>query len=120
MSPPDDVIAIVDDDLAVVESLKFLLEAAGETVAAYTSAEAFLNDRDTHPSCLIADYHMPQMTGLDLTARLRAGGSTLPVLLVTGLSSPAIVARAAELGVSAVLEKPIDEDRILSFVSAHR
>jgi two-component system, LuxR family, response regulator FixJ len=114
------VVAIVDDDVAVVESLKFLLEAAGQEVVAYTSATAFLGDSDSHPRCLIVDYHMPHMTGLDLTARLRTEGSVLPILLVTGLSSPAIVERAAELGVSAVLEKPIDEATVLSFVEQYQ
>lgn len=117
---PDDVVAIVDDDLAVVESLKFLLEAAGQRVVAYTSGSAFLADRSIHPACLIVDYHMPNMTGLDVTARLRANGSFLPVMLVTGLSSPEIVARAFELGVETVLEKPLNEAEVLSFVAAHR
>jgi FixJ family two-component response regulator len=114
------VVAIVDDDTAVVESLQFLLEAAGQKVVAYTSALAFLEDSDSQPRCLIVDYHMPHMTGLDLTAKLRSGGSSLPVLLVTGLSSPAIVERAAELGVAAVLEKPVDENTVLTFVEQHQ
>ena len=118
MDQSADVVAIVDDDVAVVESLQFLLEAAGLTVAAYTSAEAFLADRASHHRCLIVDYHMPRMTGLDLTARLRADGSALPILLVTGLSSPAIVSRAADLGVTKVLEKPVDEEMVLAFVES--
>jgi FixJ family two-component response regulator len=113
-------VAIVDNDPAVLDSLKFLLEVAGHTVATYTSAAAFLADRVTKHACLILDHHMPQMTGLELVGRLRAAGTAIPVLLITGSPSPAIVGRAGELGVEQVLEKPPIEDDPLNFVAAHR
>jgi two-component system response regulator FixJ len=112
-------VAIVDDDPEVLDSLKFLLEVTGHKVAAYASAAAFLEDRDTRPACLILDHHMPQMTGLDLVARLRLEGADLPVLLITSSPSPAIIARAAQLGVEKVLEKPLDEHDLLQFLDAH-
>jgi FixJ family two-component response regulator len=114
-----DEIAVVDDDAAVLESFQFMLELAGFQVAAYSSAIAFLDSGRIRPCCLILDQHMPLMTGLELTARLRASAIDVPVLLVTGAPSPAIVARAAELGVEKVLEKPPTEGDLLSFVSMH-
>ncbi|MBV8615167.1 MAG: response regulator [Acetobacteraceae bacterium] len=111
--------AIVDDDPGVLDSLKFLLELAGHVVSTYTSAAAFLEDRDTQPACLVLDYFMPQMTGLDLVARLRLDGVNLPVLLITSAPSPVIVARAAQLGIDKVLEKPPDERDLLLFLDAH-
>jgi len=113
-------VAIVDDDDAVLDSLKFLLEMAGRTVCTYASAGAFLEDRGTSPACLILDHHMPRMTGLQLAARLRALGMDVPVLLITASPSTAITARAAELGIERVLEKPPHEDELLRFVEAHR
>ena len=89
------VVAVIDDDLAVLDSMKFLLELDGFSVATYDSASAFLNDVSADPVCLIADQHMPSITGLDLAARLRADGTMIPVLLITGAPSPAILARAA-------------------------
>jgi two-component system, LuxR family, response regulator FixJ len=112
-------VAIVDDDLAVLDSLKFLLEISGHTVATYLSAAAFLADHATKHACLILDHHMPQTTGLELAARLRRAGIAIPVLLITGSPSPAIIARAAQLGVEKVLEKPPGEDDLLGFVNAH-
>ena len=115
----DEIVAVVDDDPAVLDLLKFLLEVVGYKVAAYASAASFLDDDTIEPACLIVDQHMPRLTGLDLAARLRAGGVDIPLLLITGLPSPAIDARAAELGVEAVLEKPPSTDAILRFVGAH-
>jgi two-component system response regulator FixJ len=62
---------------------------------------------------------MPGMTGLELAQRLRDEGTSLPILLITGSPSPAIVARAAQLGIVNVLEKPPEEADLLNFVNAY-
>ncbi len=111
--------ALVDDDPAVLDSLKFLLEVLGCQVATYNSALAFLASRAADAACLIVDHHMPGMTGLELAQKLRDDGVSIPVLLITGSPSPAIVARAAQLGVEAVLEKPPEEADLLRFINAH-
>jgi len=111
-------VAIVDDDPAVVDSFKFLLELAGCTVDTYASAVEFLEDCAAHPACLVLDQHMPGMTGLELATQLRASGIAVPILLVTGAPSPAILARASELGIQ-VLEKPPIEGDLLNFVGAY-
>ncbi len=88
-------VAIVDDDPAVLDSLKFLLEVTGHAVETYSSGDDFLRNRGARPACLILDQHMPHLTGLELTARLRTAGENRAVLLITGSSSSAIVSRAA-------------------------
>jgi len=112
------LVGIIDDDNAVRDSLKFLLEVAGHAVEAFASAADFLAAETQHLACLILDHHMPLMTGLQLVERLRSDGREIPVLLITGSPSPAIVSRAAELGVARVLEKPPSEDEVLAFVAA--
>lgn len=112
-------VAIIDDDEGVVDSLKFLLEVAGYDVAVYLSAQQFLEDGGNKPRCLILDHHMPRISGLDLAARLRAAGDGIPVLLITAAITPAIVARAGQLGITKVLAKPLAEDDLLGFVSQH-
>jgi FixJ family two-component response regulator len=112
-------VAIVDDDPAVVDAVRFLLDLAGYPAIGFESASAFLAATPPHPACMILDQHMPEMTGLALVARLRETGPEIPVLLMTGSPSPAIVARAIELGVTRVLEKPPEEDDVLGFVAAH-
>jgi two-component system, LuxR family, response regulator FixJ len=116
---PAGVVAIVDDDPAVLDSLKFLLEVVGYKVATYASGQAYLDNRSITPACMILDQHMPLMTGLDLAQRLHDERSEIPLLLITGSPSPAIVARAARLGITNVMEKPPNEDELLQFVNAH-
>jgi two-component system response regulator FixJ len=113
------IVGIVDDDPAVLDSLKFLLEVIGYQVSTYDSAGAFLGDGATDPACLIIDQHMPGMTGLELAQTLRNDGDSIPILLITGSPSPAIVARATQLGIVNVLEKPPEEADLLTFVSAY-
>ncbi len=112
----DGTVAVVDDDPAVLDSLKFLLEVAGHSIATYDDGKTFLEDEKARPSCMILDHHMPGMSGLQLAAKLRADGWGLPILLVTGMPSPAISAEADRLGLAGVLEKPPYEEDILKFV----
>ena len=114
-----DIVAVVDDDHGVRDSLKFLLESLGHKVAAFASAAAFLADRTLRPACLIVDHHMPQMTGLELAAQLLLEGTNIPFLLMTGAPSPEIFSRAAQLGIWGVLVKPFDEHDLLEFVRVH-
>jgi two-component system, LuxR family, response regulator FixJ len=111
------VIAVVDDDEAVRDSLSFLLTVSGHNVAAYGSAAEFLEQCDlTNVAGLILDHHMPKQTGLELLARLRRDGRTLPVLLVTGSPSADVLERAGALGVDLVLEKPVSDQGLMAFV----
>jgi len=111
------VIAVVDDDEAVRDSLAFLLSVSGHDVAAYGSAAEFLEQCDLNGVAgLILDHHMPKQTGLELLARLRQDGRTMPVLLVTGSPSQDVVERAGVLGVDQVLEKPVSDQGLMDFV----
>ncbi len=113
------VVAIVDDDQGHRESLRFLLEASGYKVITFASAAAFLADRGLCPACLIADQHMPRMTGLELAVQLRRDKANIPILLMTGGPSPAINLKAAQSGIWGVLVKPFDKDDLLEFVKLH-
>jgi two-component system, LuxR family, response regulator FixJ len=115
---PSREIAVVDDDAAVLDSFRFMLELAGFRVATYPSARAFLESGRIRPRCLILDQYMPLMTGLELTARLRADKIDIPVMLITSAPSPAIATRATALGIERVLEKPPSEDDLIRFIAS--
>jgi FixJ family two-component response regulator len=111
------VVGVVDDEPAVRESLRFLLETSGYTVETFATGAELLASEFSRLACLILDHHMPNMTGLALAERLREQGQLLPIVLITGAPSPIIVARAAELGIERVLEKPPEVDDLLDFLS---
>lgn len=112
-------VAVVDDDQGVRDSLRFLLEVIGYTVETFASAAEFLKANVRHFACLILDHHMPNMTGLQLVERLRSNGSGIPILLLTGSPSPAIVSQAAELDIYRVIEKPPSDDDLIDFINAN-
>jgi len=112
-------VLIVDDDASVRDSLSVLLETLGFEVRAYGSARGLLADDRRHDAgCLVIDQHMPGMDGLVLLAALRREGAGVPAILITGRLDPDISARAAELGVDAVLEKPFPARRLIELVGA--
>lgn len=111
------LVGVVDDDAAVRDSLRFLLESAGFSVVTFASAELFLAVTDEDGvDCLLLDHHMPQVTGLELLRRLRRAGWELPVALMTGSPSAQLMRRALELGAVVVLEKPLTDQALFHFV----
>jgi FixJ family two-component response regulator len=112
------IVAVVDDNDAVRDSIRFLLEVAGHSVEVFASAAEFLKAEVGRFACLLLDQQMPHMTGLDLAAQLRADGVAIPIALMTGSATPALQARADELKIRCVLEKPLIADGILAFVRA--
>lgn len=110
-------VAVVDDDDAVRDSLRFLLEVAGYDVVTFGSADEFLSSADVGTlACVLIDQHMPQVTGLELVGRMRVTRPELPVALMTGSPSAELTRRAFELGVTDLLEKPLQEEGLLDFV----
>ena len=93
-----DTVAIVDDDEPVRHSLRFLLEVMGYKVETFASADEFLKAEPDKLLCLITDHHLPGITGLELTERLRTQGNSVPIMLITGLPSRAIYARQSAWG----------------------
>ena len=111
------LISIVDDDDSFREAMSSLMKSLGFEVEAFSSAEDFLaSPRLGSTSCLIADVHMPTMTGIDLHQRLVASGSTIPVILITAYPDDNVRARALAAGVICYLSKTFDDDALLGFV----
>jgi two-component system, LuxR family, response regulator FixJ len=110
------VMLVVDDDSAVRNSLRFILEVEGFQVRVYSSAEELLNEASLpDPSCLVVDYHMPGMNGLELVAQLRGRDVLIPAILITPSPSENLRNRAAAAGVS-IVEKPLLGSRLLDSI----
>lgn len=120
-------IFVVDDDEAVRDSVKILLESAGYAVRAFESGRAFLDAYSAGSgACLVADIRMPEMDGLELQAELVRRQIEIPVIFVTGHGDVPLAVRAMKAGSTDFIEKPFDENLLLSSVeraatlSAHR
>ena len=114
-------VAVVDDDDAVRDSLRALLEERGFTVKEFASALDFLawQNRETL-GLLMLDVHMPEMTGMELLGFLRSSRETYPTILLSGRLQVGIAEQAKELGVIAVLAKPVAPPVLLKLIDGVR
>jgi FixJ family two-component response regulator len=105
------LIAIVDDDQPYRESMRKLIMLLGYTVEAFPSAADFLASHHLpETACLVADVHMPGMTGLDLHRHLVDAGYAIPTILVTAYPDDVVRDRALKAGIVCYLGKPVDDD----------
>ena len=108
---------VVDDDDAVRDSVQALLESVGYTVAAFSSARAFLDHYEPGgTACLVADIRMPGMDGLALQDELIRRNISLPTIFVTGHADAPLAVRAMKGGSIDFIEKPYDEATLLNGV----
>jgi two-component system, LuxR family, response regulator FixJ len=103
-------VLIIEDDPAVRSSLKFALEVEGFLARTYQTGAELLKDTDIfEDGCLVVDYKLPDMNGLDLIVELRRRKVDLPAILITTHPNAAVHDRAARAGVS-LIEKPLLND----------
>ncbi len=108
---------VIDDDPAVLDSLVELLESVAHTVAAYTSAAAFLDDFDPkQPGCLVLDVRMPGMSGLDLQVELVRRKALLPIIFITGHGDVPMAVRAMKHGAVEFIQKPLRDQDLLEHI----
>lgn len=114
---PSDVVHVIDDDEAVRQSLKFLLESASIGVETHASATEFLRLLpEMEPACVITDVRMPNISGIDLLRRLREFKRGIPVIVITGHGDVALAVEAMKIGAADFLEKPFDDKALLASV----
>jgi two-component system response regulator FixJ len=108
------LVHVVDDDPAMRDSLAFLLGTAGFEVELYEAGTSLL-DRLVSPAqgCVLTDIRMPDVDGLELLRRLRAGGQMLPVVMMTGHGDVPLAVEAMKLGACDFIEKPFDDEALL-------
>jgi FixJ family two-component response regulator len=111
------LIAIIDDDEAIQDSLRDLIEAAGLVARCFGSAEEFL-ESGLHPqaACLISDIRMPKMSGLQLQARLKEEECNIPIIFITAHGDAGMRSRAMREGAVEFLAKPFDHHLLLKRV----
>jgi FixJ family two-component response regulator len=111
------VIAIVDDDALIRETLKDLLDSAGYTSVVFSSAQGLLKSRRLAAvACLITDMRMPGTTGIELHQKLVAAGHAIPTIVITAYPDDTVRARAIKAGILCYLPKPVTSDALLACV----
>jgi two-component system, LuxR family, response regulator FixJ len=114
----DAKVILVDDDAAALKSLRWLLESAQLRVEAYSSPQELLAIYDPHvPGCLVIDFRMPIMNGLELQQALLERGCQHPIIFITGYGDVPTCSRAYRQGAFDFIEKPVNDNAILDLVN---
>ncbi len=111
-------LVLVEDDENVRRSMTMLLRARGFMIDAYRSGAEFLMLQGQHGGdCLLIDYKMPRLDGLEVMRRLRAENDLTPAIMITGYYSDSLHIRARAAGYTGVLEKPAMPGTLIRMIS---
>lgn len=114
------IVVVVDDDLAVLTSLKFALEQEGYAVRTYSDASSLLHDSSAACNALLViDYRLPDKNGFDLLEQLRAKGVQSPAILITSTLTESVRRRADALQIP-ILEKPLLDNSLIEAIHKQR
>lgn len=114
-----ETVEIVDDDDDVREALESMLESHGFQTETFKSANDFLAHADVSGLfCVVTDFQMPRLTGIDLSDALKAAG--LPVILITAFATPIIEQQARHAGVYCFLRKPFNPNQLIDAIHSIR
>ena len=114
---PMPVVFVVDDEAAMRDSLRWLIESTGLRVETYGDAKTFLDAiRSDVPGCLVLDVRMPGLSGLDLQAELAHRGIRLPTIVITGHAEVQMAVQAVKAGAIDFIEKPFSDQLLLDRV----
>ena len=116
-APPQTKVFVIDDDAAVRDSLKVLLEVHGLEVEEYASTGEFsVHYRKPQRGCVILDQHLPMLNGIDFLNSPMGRNLGIPVILITGRGDLALEQRAREAGAAEFLHKPVGERVLIATV----
>ncbi|UFZ07006.1 response regulator transcription factor FixJ [Bradyrhizobium ontarionense] len=108
---------VIDDDEAMRDSLNFLLDSSGFDVRLFEHAQAFLDRLPTLSfGCVLSDVRMPGIDGIELLKRMKATGSSFPILVMTGHGDVPLAVEAMKLGAVDFLEKPFEDERLVAMI----
>src|SRR5579863_4072432 len=114
-TPP--VVFVVDDDISVREALELLLRHEGLNVETFVSAQEFLSRaRATGPSCLVLDFSLPGLNGLELQKRVAVERHEMPIIFITGHGDIPMTVQAMKAGAVEFLTKPFGDDVLLNAI----
>ena len=116
---PRGKVYVIDDDEAMRDSLEFLLNSVDFEVTLFESAQVFLDEMAGREfGCIVSDVRMPGIDGIELLRRLQALNCRFPVIIMTGHGDVPLAVEAMKLGAVDFLEKPFDDDLLISMIDS--
>jgi len=113
------IVFVVDDDVSVRESLELLIRCEGWQPETFASAQEFLTrPRALVPSCLVLDFSLPGLTGLELQKRIAVERTDMPIIFITGHGDVPMTVQAMKAGAVELLTKPFNDDVLLTAIRA--
>src|SRR5436853_1899139 len=117
MSDGTPIVFVVDDDISVRESLELLIRSEGWQPETFESAQEFLaHPRALVPSCLVLDFSLPGLNGLELQKRVAVERTDMPIIFITGFGDVPMTVQAMKAGAAEFLTKPFGDDVLLSAI----
>lgn len=111
------VVYIIEDDEGVRQSLSRLMAAEGYEIASFSTGREFLNTNPlAQQACLILDFRLPDMSGLELQALLASRGIKLPIIIISGFGDIPLAVKAMKSGAIDFLQKPFDTQELMDCV----
>src|SRR5580700_6462695 len=111
------IVFVVDDDISVRESLELLIRCEGLQPETFESAQDFLTrPRVLVPSCLVLDFSLPGLNGLELQKRVAVERTDIPIIFITGYGNVPMTVQAMKAGAIEFLTKPFGDDVLVSAV----
>src|ERR1700726_4728205 len=111
------IVFVVDDDISVRESLELLIRCEGWRPETFESAQEFLAPpRALVPSCLVLDFSLPGLNGLELQKRVAVERTDMPIIFITGFGDVPMTVQAMKAGAAEFLTKPFGDDVLVSAI----
>jgi FixJ family two-component response regulator len=115
---PTPIVFVVDNDVSVRESLALMIQSAGWQPKSFASAtEFFAHPKPAIPSCLILDFTLPDLNGLEMQERIANERCDMPIIFLSGRVDLPAVVKAIKRGALEFLAKPFDSDMLLSTIN---
>lgn len=112
---------VVDPDTAIRDSVELLLDSTYVDVYGFEDSESFLEQAALDASgCLLVENLLPDANGLSLISQVRDMGNDIPALLLTSSTDPSLAARAAEIGVTGIIRKPLHSEQLMDQINIMR
>jgi FixJ family two-component response regulator len=119
MLDPGPIVFVVDDDISVRESLELLIRCEGWQSETFSSGQEFLTrPRALVPSCMVLDFSLPGLNGLELQKRVAVERTAMPIIFISGYGDVPMTVQAMKAGAVEFLTKPFSEDALLSVIRA--